>query len=509
MGAQPRQWKVTELEFGAAGDYGRPFQQVQMTATFAGPGGKSVVLPGFYDGNAMWKVRFTPTRAGRWTWATVCEPPDRGLHGCRGEFEVLPGTGDNPLHAHGGFLKPGANRRHLTYSDGTPFFYLADTWWAAPSAGVPFQNFRQCVDTRVAQGYTAFQMHGHRPLHEGGPGAFEAVQKATPESIAYWREVDRYYDYAASQGLLAVTGFFAGWSFDTYDYENHLRLWSYYLARYGAYPITFLVTQEYNQKAGDRKEKDYDERYLDLARFIKEHDPYQRAMTIHPWALGVDNAKARDEPWCDFIMVQGGHWTSVDPQVYYDLYSRTPAKPFLESECNYEGFQKGGFAADAACIRHTAYNAVQCGSCGFGYGAQGLYGGVLSKEDPGPTARWGPVLTWDEGLALPGGAQLQHMRACYESVPWWNMTPRPHAAPERSDVLVRAEDRGVCLVYFPPGLAPDGVVSLSDDSWVPETSETTWFNPRSGERRRTGRWHRGQPLPERPDSQDWMLVLTR
>ena len=50
------------------------------------------------------------------------------LHGVNGKFEIKPYTGDNPLYRHGP-LRVAADRRHLEHADGTPFFWLADTWW--------------------------------------------------------------------------------------------------------------------------------------------------------------------------------------------------------------------------------------------------------------------------------------------------------------------------------------------------------------------------------------------
>ncbi len=510
---QARQWRVTELSFTAEREYADPFDYTttRLVAAFEGPGGQSVEVPGFWDGGRQWRVRFTPTAPGRWTWRTRFSHADAGLAGQAGELSAEPPADDaHALHRHGGLLRVSDDGRYLTHTDGTPFFYLADTWWAGPGPKVTVEVFRACVEARLAQGYTAFQAHGHRGLTEEGPGAFESVQAASPEALDYWRGVDAYYAYADARGLLGVTGFFGAWSMRDYDDENHRRLWHYYLARCGAYPITFLVTQEYNQKVGPNKDADFDDRYMALAAFIKDHDPYNRAMTIHPWAFTVENRKAWDEPWCDFRMVQAGHWGYRQPDDYYGVYFRQPTRPLLESEANYEGFRKDDFSADAACIRRVAYMAIQCGSFGFGYGAQGLYGGVVDKADPGPTARWGPVLTWDEGLALPGGAQMQHLRACYESVAWWTLQPRPGAVFDHPEVLVKAADDGTALVWFPPGLAPDAPARMIGPDWLAGRYSAQWFDTRTGQRTDAGPLAAEGPelpLPGRPDKQDWMLIL--
>ena len=50
-------------------------------------------------------------------------------------------TGDEAMFQrlrHGGFLRPSpkgvAGRAHLQHTDGTPFWWLADTLWTAPSS---------------------------------------------------------------------------------------------------------------------------------------------------------------------------------------------------------------------------------------------------------------------------------------------------------------------------------------------------------------------------------------
>ena len=120
------------------------------------------------------------------------------------------------------------------------------------------------------------------------------------------------------------------------------------------------------------------------------------------------------------------------------------------------------------------------------------------------------MLTWKEGLALPGGAQLQHLRACYESVDWWKLEPRPDAVASNVNVLVKADGAATLLLYYvskvklPPGC------HLKD---LPEgqTYATTWFDPRTGGTTKlpddrmvkAGRLL----LPPPPDAQDWMLIL--
>lgn len=519
-----RQWQPTELVFTSDADYPDPFdfRTIGFTATFRGPNGERIRIPGFWDGDRVWKIRFTPTSFGVWTYATSCEKQDdTGLHGRRGKLNVNPPASDNLLHRHGGFLKVSPDSRYLTYTDGTAFFWLGDTWWRCPSAGVPFSNFQRMVDFRSKQGFTVFQAHGFRSIFpdkeehglfasSSGVDAFHAVKQSGRTAIGYWREIDKYMAYADEKGMVGVMGFAGHALLDPISLDDLKRLWHYYVARYGAYPITFLITQEYNAEIGDAERRV--QKLLALGQFIKDTDPYRRAMTVHPWVLGRDKRQAWSEPWFDFIMLQAGHRQFAAPHHYHRIYFGSVLKPLLESEANYEGFRKGNFYADAACIRRTAYTAIQSGSFGFTYGAQGLYAGVLDAKVPGPTARWGPVLTWEAGLELPGGAQLEHLRSCYESVCWYRLVPRPNAIVPRGDVLVKADGDHTFLLYY----VDQGAVS--DEAELQGASPggeylAMWFDPRTGMRRVMQEiltaGAKGLLLPKRPDERDWMLILER
>src|SRR5947208_4851658 len=53
---------------------GNPFD-ADMVGVFTGPGGLRLEIPGFYDGNNTWIVRFAPTRVGQWSLRTLSSIP--------------------------------------------------------------------------------------------------------------------------------------------------------------------------------------------------------------------------------------------------------------------------------------------------------------------------------------------------------------------------------------------------------------------------------------------------
>ncbi len=350
---------------------------------------------------------------------------DPGLNGKIGTFEVLPAEGNNPFQRHGGILQVSKDRHYLTYADGTPFFWLGDTSWTSPSDLMPLDSttyppiaspYRALIEKRRDQRFTVLQMaflgkiNGHNPFFNPA-----ISPDLTP---SYWRQVDRYINFANENGILPAIGM--GWACSPHTPEKWRILWRYIVARYGSHAVTWLVCGEYNTRRVSNAQIN---ETMQLGQFIKDIDPYKRAMSIHPWAYEVDKRQAWDEPWYDFIMIQGGHGPKPPSQkLYLNAYTRKPPRPVIESECKYEGI-RNHLAPD---VREVAYRAIQSGSFGYTYGSHGLWYPTQNKNDPRHD-NWGKRTPWWKALERPGATHLGYMRTIYESVPWWNLVPLPDA----------------------------------------------------------------------------------
>ena len=519
-------WRPAEFTFTALGAYEKPCVEVALSAVFKGPAGASYRVNGFWDGGTSWKVRFTPSAPGKWTYETACTVADTGLAGQKGAFTAQPATGENPLSRHGGILRVSADHRYLTYSDGTPFFWLGDTWWFCPSDLVPIENstkpggvsmFKTLIDKRRDQGFTVVQMAFLGNMGKSrGVNSFMSLRQERTLDVAYWQQVDRYMDYANAAGIVPVIGMAFHTGMDANSLDDWKFLWRYVIARYGAHAVTWLICGEYNQSGGDQAGRVT--KTMELGAFIKEQDPYKRAMTVHPWWHGGDNRRAWEQPWYDFIMLQGAHagQGSVPPTALYQgAWKSQPPRPVLEAECNYEGIQ--GITPDD--VRRVAYHAIQVGSFGYTYGAQGLWYPTQHADDQ-TFSEWGKPMVWWESLERPGATQMGHLRKCYESVEWWKLSPRPDAVEfpgKLSDAtrpLAKSDGDAVHLVWFPKGSGSkvSAALNLADPTGTGSYT-AMWFNPRSGDVIKpaakladtTGKC----PLPERPDDEDWVLILRR
>jgi hypothetical protein len=122
-----QRWRAVEIVLTSSVTYDNPFQDVDVTATFAGPDHTLMSRPAFWDGGRTWKVRFAPPHTGVWEMTTsATDPKNKGLDGVTASVRCDPYSGTLEIYKRG-FLKVSANSRYFVYADGTPFFYLGDT----------------------------------------------------------------------------------------------------------------------------------------------------------------------------------------------------------------------------------------------------------------------------------------------------------------------------------------------------------------------------------------------
>jgi hypothetical protein len=117
---EAEQWGVFEAAFEGPAE-GNPFVDVELTAVFT-QGELSVKVCGFYDGDGIYRIRFSPPTQGRWTYETQCNRPE--LAGKTGSLKATgPGKGNHgPVRV--------ANTFHFAYADGTPYRQIGTTCYA-------------------------------------------------------------------------------------------------------------------------------------------------------------------------------------------------------------------------------------------------------------------------------------------------------------------------------------------------------------------------------------------
>lgn len=104
-------WSTYEITLTATNRYASPYVSVDLLGVFSGPGGASTVVNGFWDGGQTFRIRFTPTVEGTWSYATVSDDP--GLDAQAGFIDCVKAAGEH------GFLRyaPGAAEK-WAFDDG-------------------------------------------------------------------------------------------------------------------------------------------------------------------------------------------------------------------------------------------------------------------------------------------------------------------------------------------------------------------------------------------------------
>jgi hypothetical protein len=112
-----------ELTLDVDAEYANPYdvREVSVDGFFTGPDRTQMTAPGFWDGEGAWKMRFTPSQEGVWTYSVSVSDANgkSALH--RGEFLVTP----SELH---GWIIPSNSfdaaysPHYLVHHDGTPFY---------------------------------------------------------------------------------------------------------------------------------------------------------------------------------------------------------------------------------------------------------------------------------------------------------------------------------------------------------------------------------------------------
>jgi len=116
-------YESLEMTVGVSAKYQNPFdaRQVALDGVFTGPNGKTMNVPGFWDGDSAWKMRFTPSQEGTWKYSVTVKDARGPSQPNEGAFTVT----SSDLH---GWIIPGNtfdssySPHYLTYHDGTPFY---------------------------------------------------------------------------------------------------------------------------------------------------------------------------------------------------------------------------------------------------------------------------------------------------------------------------------------------------------------------------------------------------
>lgn len=150
-------WSLHEIVLTASGSSSNWYTDPDagVTATFTGPQGVTRRVTGFWDGGKSFKVRFTPTVEGTWTYETSSS--NAGLTGNSGTFTCIP-----PLAGEHGFLRIDAKHPYsFVWDDGTRYFMWGQSYYDVLQPAMVNDNWKTSVDKSLAYGMNKVRMHVH------------------------------------------------------------------------------------------------------------------------------------------------------------------------------------------------------------------------------------------------------------------------------------------------------------------------------------------------------------
>ncbi len=276
------QWSSCDIALSALGTYSNPYIDVSISAKFTGPSGVTKNIQGYWDGGNVFKVRFTPTVVGTWSYSISSSPADPGLSQSGTISVGAPQTGDH------GFLRRDPNNPYtFVFDDRTRFFVMGQTYYGIILNALDNGSWQTAVLNSKNYGFTKIRLllFNWQP----GAGAYYGHPYAQPFTtdhdhinLAYWQEMDQVISYMQSQGMIADLILFADDKTSWGTPAQNDRYLSYAIARYAAYPnLIWCVSNEWNYTDQPQKEIDH------LGAMIASQDPYmyegqaQRPLSVH------------------------------------------------------------------------------------------------------------------------------------------------------------------------------------------------------------------------------------
>ena len=315
---------LAEISPQDAEEHPNPHATVDLRAEFRSPkGGRTKVMPAFWDGGRRFVIRFSPDFEGRWDFRLISNVG--ALNRQTGSFQAV--AARTP-----GFIEV-FNLRYFRYPlDNSPHFWLGTSMLGLGTQR--WEEVRAVADARAEQGFT----HVRALVLGEDSNAAKVFEGPDRPSVEYFRELDRRVALLHGLGfvtdlVLAASGAELESLFPRLRQRD--RYVRYVCARYAAYSVTWQGLLEWESHDGASK------LLVQLANSLDKHDPYS-----HPKSTGatVSSAPLARDGWQDYIVQN-----RVDPALASIEYE-TQRVPLVNTGV--------GAGADADATRRQAWNAA-------------------------------------------------------------------------------------------------------------------------------------------------------
>lgn len=399
------QWGIFELKFEGPSD-GNPYMENDLSAVFFLKG-KQIVVPGFYDGDGIYRIRFSPNDQGMWGYRT--ESNVTQFSNRKGKFRCVPPTGKN----HGPVKI--ANTYYLQYADGTPFYSVGTTayqWTSVKQsiqektlqtlANSPFNKIRMCVFPKSFDFGNKSEPWMHPFMNKG------CNKDYTCPKYEFFQNFDKRVKQLMELNIEADVILFH--PYDTWGYcemgnEMNAKYVKYMVARLSAYRnVWWSLANEWSEPS-IKESIDWE----GIGTLLQNEDPHQRLRGIHNWYTKEEYFYDHSQSWITH--------TSIQTTQFYNAikWRKQYKKPLLFDEMRYEGnvpFSWGNLSSQEM----VSYFWMAGLS-----GAYATHGeSTKNNADDSTEVRW-----WAKGGFLVGEStkRLAFFKSIMEEAPIHEMTP--------------------------------------------------------------------------------------
>lgn len=476
-----------ERVFKSDVSYTNPVAGIEWRVEFRSPGGETNSVPGFWDGNKTWRVRFLPEVPGRWSYRAICSDTNNaGLHGQGGEFLCIAGARGNRFDEHGS-IRAARDGNYFEHADRTPLFLTTEVAWDLVRHSKP-ADLENHLHARADQGFTALAW-------TLAPGKDERKRTAlltdAPGGIDldFFQRLDAKVDAITRAGLVSVI--VPSWeispSRDAAQEAQVISLLRHALARWSANPVVWVIAVESDSTAANLGRW----RRIGQETFANgTHGPVLLLPGASHWLWD----EFREESWLAGLAFQTTHLKSEDALQWFltgplaSEWKRTPRRPVMN-------LWPAGESTDAA--KPTARNL--------------LWWGLLLNSPAGVSAQLRADASTSETSPFTDGGAALIASQVMNTIEFHKLRPAPGilaAQPGSESPLefisaAATEKQDVLLIYTPRSRT----VSLRTSA-IPARHSDVWINPRTGERltavavvaQATAKY-------QSPGAGDWVLLI--
>jgi hypothetical protein len=469
------QWRVRDLDFSVPDPPAHPFD-VDFQADFRGPDGTQLRVPGFYNGNRQYVIRFSAPSPGVWTYATVSTL--KALSSRHGRVEAAPaGPG-----RHGPVQIDRSAPQRFVYADGTRYFPLAfEADWlfaldATNPAAIPKTTSLVNYVTRYGFNQVVMNVFAYdiswktdaRPAPEfdfGRPALFPfGGSNDQPEhstlNVDFFKRLDRVIACLDDRGAVAHLMIYV-WnkkvSWPPAGSADDNRYFDYVVKRYQAYPN--LIWDISKEALGyGHNDKDYITGRIERLRRL---DAFGHLVTVHDYTY-CDEFPDR----VDFISIQT--WATDLYRTMREVREKHPRQPVFNIEDgSYEAGPYRVFAGDydrpEVCLER-AYQTVFAGSYPTHYWQ---------------CAAWSVVIPDPSSLSAALQPRLAYYRHLADLVAKYRIAELRPATGLCSSGYCLADDSEKLFLCLVPGA--NSAISVTLPAGKGTRLQATWFDPFTGE----------------------------